>query len=69
MDEHKYDPNPEVEDLERKADELVSLMFDLCEEQVNADFKLPDACAPSLASAAMAVREAIQTFLTLKRIL
>jgi hypothetical protein len=68
MDNHKYAPNPKIEDLERKATELVSLMFSLCEERICADFMPPDARVPSLVSAAMTAREAIQTFLMLQRI-
>jgi hypothetical protein len=68
MDNHKYDPNLRIEDLEHKATELVSLMFSLCEERVSADSMPPDACVLSIVSAALTVREAIQTFLTLQRI-
>jgi hypothetical protein len=54
--------------LENKAAEFVSLMFALCEDRTGNDFALPDEHASSLSSAAMTAREAIQTFLTLKRI-
>ena len=57
-----------IDELERKAEELISLMLSLCEERIRKASAMPDARASSLAYAAMAVREAIQTFLELERI-
>ena len=68
MDSHTNDPSLNTEDLEHKALELVNLMFALCEERIRGISAMPDAPASPLSSAAMAVRDAIQTFLTLERI-
>jgi hypothetical protein len=65
MKNQRNDPIHDVEDLERKAAELVSLTFSLCEERIRSVSVMPDARASSLAHAAMAVRDAIQTFLAL----
>ena len=60
---HDQAPNG---DLERKANELISLMFSVCEEEIRG-ISMPDARASLLANAAMAVQSAIQIFLTLAR--
>ena len=57
-----------IDELERKAEDLISLMLSLCEERIHKAPAMPDAHASSLAYAAMAAREAIHTFLALKRI-
>jgi hypothetical protein len=56
------------EDFEHKAEELISLTLSLCEEWLRERTVMPDARASSLAHAAMAMRDAIQTFLALARI-
>jgi len=67
MDLQHSDYIPGIDDLERKADELISLMFSLCEERLRGIASMPDARASSLAHAVMAVQNAIQTFQALTR--
>jgi len=68
MDSQYRDQVQSIDELERKADELFSLMFSLCEKQISKASDMPDARASSLVHAAMAVQNAIQTFLALARI-
>jgi hypothetical protein len=68
MDNHKYDLNLKIEDLERKAAEFITLMFSMCEERLRDVSAVPDARASSLAHAVMAAQNAIQTFVNLARI-
>jgi hypothetical protein len=57
-----------TEELERMADELISLMLSLCEEEIRDTSAVPDARISSLAHAAMAAQNAIQTFMAVERI-
>ena len=68
MDTQDRDQAPSIDELERRANELTALMLSLCEEKIRKVPAMPDARASSLAHAAMAVRDAIQTFLALARI-
>jgi hypothetical protein len=68
MNHHNNAPNPDVEDLERKAAEFIKLLFTLCEERMYGVSAMPDARASSLAHAVMAAQNAIQTFINLARI-
>ena len=68
MDTQHSDQAPDLDDLGRKADELISLMFSRCEERINRTSAMPDAHASSLAHAAIAAQHAIHTFLVLARI-
>ena len=68
MDTQHRDKATRVEELERKANELISLMISLCEERISRTSAMPDAHASSLALAAMAALDAIKTFLALERI-
>jgi hypothetical protein len=68
MDNHKYAPNPKIEDLERKAPEFINLLFTLCEGRIRGVSSMQDAHASSLAHAVMAAQNAIQTFINLARI-
>ena len=56
---------PHAGELERRADELMSLMFFLCEEEIQKTSAMPDARTSSLAHAVMATQNAIQTFMAL----
>ena len=67
MDTQRSDHVPDVDDFERKADKLISLMFSLCEERIHGIPSMPDTRAASLAHAVMTVQNAIQTFQTLAR--
>jgi hypothetical protein len=55
MDTQHHDPILDIQVLEHKADELISLMFSLCEEELRRS-AMPDARATSLIHAVMAVR-------------
>ena len=68
MDTQNRDQSPGINELEYRANELIAFMFALCEERIRKVSAMPDARASSLAHAAMAVRDAIQTFLILTRI-
>ena len=68
MDSQHSDHVPGLDDWERNADELISLMFALCEERIRGTASMPDARASALAYAVMAVQNAIQTFQALARI-
>jgi len=68
MDTQHHDQIPGIDELERKAEELFSLMLLLCEKQISKASDMPDARASSLVHAAMAVQNAIQAFLALARI-
>jgi|GEM_PF-6621667 len=68
MDSQDYDQAPDIDELERKGNELTTLTLSLCEERIRMVPTMPDACTSSLAHAAMTVRDAIQTFLALARI-
>jgi hypothetical protein len=68
MDAQNHNHANSLEEFEGKADELISLMFALCEERLREIAAIRDARASSLAHAAMAVRDALQTFLALQRI-
>jgi hypothetical protein len=57
-----------IDELEYKTDELISLMLSLCEERMRGSSAMPDARSSSLTYAALAVRDATQTFLALARI-
>ena len=61
---HDQAPNG---DLERKANELISLMFSVCEKEIRG-VSMPDARASSLAYAAVGAQNAMLTFLALARI-
>jgi hypothetical protein len=67
MDIQDHDQVPGSDDLERKTQELISLMFSLCEEEIRG-IVMPDARASSLAHAVMTAQYAIQTFTALARI-
>ena len=67
MDAQHHDQVPDSDVLERKANELICLMFSVCEEKKRG-ISMPDARASSLTHAAMAVQNAIQTFLALARV-
>jgi hypothetical protein len=68
MDTQHHDQAPGIAELERKAEELFSLMLPLCEEQISKASHMSDAHASSLAHAAMAVQNTIKAFLALVRI-
>ena len=59
---------PGIDELECRANELNALMLSLCEERIREVPAMPDARASSLAHAALAVRDAIHTFLAVARI-
>ena len=59
---------PDVDDLERKAEELISHILSLCEERIRGISPTSDPRASGLAVAAMAARNAVRTFLALARI-
>jgi len=68
MDIRNRDQAPGIDELERRANELNTLMLSLCEERIREVPAMPDARASSLAHAALAVRDAIRTFLAVARI-
>lgn len=68
MDTQHRDQASSIDELERRAKELIALMLSLSEERIRSVSAVPDARASSLAHAAMAVRNSIQTFLALARI-
>ena len=58
-----------VRKLEVKADELFSLMFAIAEQRLDASETIPPAVQDkALAAAALAVQEAVQTFIAVNRI-
>jgi len=68
MDTQHTDQNSCRDELEIKAEELVSLALARCEERLCQVCGRPDAHAASLTFAVLTVRDAIQTFLNLERI-
>jgi len=68
MDIQRNNHIPGLDDWERSADELISLMFALCEDRIRRAPSMPDARASTLAHAVMAAQNAIQTFQALVRI-
>jgi len=67
METQRNDHLPGLDDWERDADELISLMFDLCEERIRRTASMPDPRASTLAYAVLTVQNAIQTFQALAR--
>ena len=67
METQRNDHVLDIDDLERKADELIRLILSMCEDRILASAK-GDYRASSLANAAIAAQNAIHTFLALARI-
>ncbi|MDR3176847.1 MAG: hypothetical protein LBU06_10015 [Desulfovibrio sp.] len=68
MDTQYHEHIHGIDELERKADELISLMLSLCEERIRGLPAMPDARATSLIHTAMSARYAVRAFLALARI-
>jgi len=66
MDTQRSNHIPGLDDWERNADELIGLMFALCEERI-CGRSMPDNRAVSLAHAVLTAQNAIQTFQALAR--
>ncbi len=61
-------PNLSSVEFEQKARETVSLLFALCEARVQESRANPSAELTTLASSALAVQKALETFLALLKI-
>lgn len=64
----QQDQNEQMEVFEEKAQELVSLTFALCEQQIAQGPKIAAPPQKALAAAALCVRESVQTFIAVSYI-
>ncbi len=62
------DPDLSSAEFEQKTRQTVSVMFALCEARIQENRVNPSAELTALASAALAVQKALETFLALVRI-
>ena len=68
MNKQQRGQTPNMKKLEKKADELVNLVLVCCEERLCKVCGHPDYHAASLTFAALTVRDAIKTFMSLDRV-
>lgn len=60
--------NGKMKNYEEKAEELVALTLDVCEQKLAEPVKSTALQSEALASAAMCVRDSVKTFIAVSRI-